>query len=146
MPRRSPALVLVHVVWATSHRRHILPPAFDPLLAAILGHKAHDLACALLAAGCGPDHVHVLLRVAPTIALSDLVQRMKGASTHDVNQRRLLPGRLAWQAGYWAESLGPLDLDTLTHYLRSQRERHDDSHPAERWQFAFDGEPAEGGL
>jgi len=146
MPRRSPALLLVHVVWATSRRRPILPAAFDDTLAALLGNKAHGVACMLLAAGCGFDHVHVVLRLAPTIALADVVQRLKGATAYDVNQRRLLQERLAWQDGYWAESLGPVDLEPLTRYVRQQRLRHDDSHPAERWQFDVDREPAEGGL
>jgi REP element-mobilizing transposase RayT len=109
--------------------------AFDPTLAAILGNKAGALSCVLLAAGCGPDHVHVLLRLAPTVTLADVVQRLKGATAHDVNQGRLLAKHLAWQAGYWAESLGPADLEPLARYLRVQRQHHDESHPAERWHF-----------
>ena len=78
---------------------------------------------------------------------------MKGECSRDINDHRLLPHRLAWQDRYrlawqdryWAESLGPEDFDPLPRYIRHQRERHDDSHPAERWQFA-DQEPATGGL
>jgi putative transposase len=112
----------------------MLPVAFDPMLASILGHKARSLACVLIVAGCGPDHVHVLLRLAPTIALAGAVQSLKGATAHNVNQERLLTEPLTWQAGYWAESLGPADLDPVARYLRLQRQHHDDSHPTERWQ------------
>jgi REP element-mobilizing transposase RayT len=92
----------------------------------------------LLGAGAGPDHVHTLIRLAPAIALSNLVQRLKGGTAFDVNQGRLLPERLEWQAGYFAESLGPADVDHLVGYLLQQRKHHDDSHPAERWQATFD--------
>ncbi|MDP9000711.1 MAG: IS200/IS605 family transposase [Myxococcota bacterium] len=145
VPRRSPALLLVHVVWATRRRRPLLPPAFDATLCATLGDKARGIGCILHVAGCASDHVHAVVRVAPTVKLADLVRQMKGGSSRDINDHRLLPHRLAWQDRYWAESLGPEDFDPLARYIRHQRERHDDSHPAERWQFA-DQEPATGGL
>src|SRR5512138_2820966 len=107
MPRRSPALVLVHAVWATCHRRPVLPPTFDDTLAGILGAKARDLGCALLVAGCADDHVHTVLRLAAAVRLADLMQHIKGGSAYDANRHPLLSQRLVWQAGYWAESLSP---------------------------------------
>ena len=146
MSRRSPALVLVHIVWATRRRRALLPPAFDATLLAMLGDKARRLDSSLLAAGCSDDHVHVVVRVSPTAALSNLVRQLKGASSREISDRALLPGTLSWQDGYWAESLDPDDFDPLAAYVRAQRLRHDDSHPAERWQFDADLQPALGGL
>jgi len=124
----------------------MLPEAFDDLLLAILGRKARDAGCHLLGGGCASDHVHALLRLSPTVALANAVQRLKGATAHDVNQRALLSEHLGWQAGYWAESFGPADAQQLLRYVRVQRFRHDDSHPAERWQLGVDRESANGGL
>ena len=147
MPRRSPALILIHVVWATARRARLLHPSFDPMLIALMGAKARELDCALIVGGCAPDHVHTVFDLAASVPLADLVQRVKGASAHEMN-RTWPPGRLVrWQAGYWAESLGPADLDELGDYVVSQRVRHDGSHPSERWQFGDEREPArEGGL
>jgi putative transposase len=135
-------MLLVHVVWATLRRRPLLQPSFDHILVAIIGKKARDLDCVLLAAGCGSDHVHSLLRLAPSARLADLVQRIKGGSAYDANHQARVPEPIHWQAGYWAESLGPGDFEPLADYVRSQRIRHDPSHPAERWQFDDDWEPA----
>ncbi|HRG96809.1 MAG TPA: IS200/IS605 family transposase [Polyangiaceae bacterium] len=146
MSRHSRARVLVHLVWATRHRRRWLPPTFDEELVAMLGAKAHEAGCCLLAAGCASDHVHALVHVAPTIALAELVQRMKGASAFDINQHRLLEQRFAWQHGYWAESVRPSDGDRLTMYVREQRRHHDEGHTAERWLRDDQTEPASGGL
>lgn len=147
MPRRSPALLLVHVVWATHRRRPVLPPSFDSTLFAILGEKAKAAGARLLAGGCSVDHVHTLVRLSSSGRLADVVQRLKGAAAHDVNDHAQLPERLHWQDGYWAETLGPADFQPLTAYLLAQRTRHDPSHPAERWQFDTpDWEPAFGGL
>ena len=112
----------------------------------MLGDNARRLNSSLLAAGCADDHVHVVVRISPAAALSDLVRQLKGASSHDISARALLPGGFSWQDGYWAESLGPDDFDRLTTNVRAQRHRHDDSNPAERWQFDADREPALGGL
>jgi putative transposase len=146
MPARSPAFVLIHVVWATRDRRCLLRPEFDEDLASILGKKARAVGCDLLAAGSASDHVHVLLRLDHAVALAHAVQRLKGATSYDVNHHDPLSEHFAWQAGYWAESLCPADLDPLARYLRTQRQHHDDSNPAERWQLATDGEPTSGGL
>ena len=90
----------------------------------------------------------MIVRLSPTATLADLAHDLKGASAHDINRRALLPWRLAWQAGYWAESLSPADISPLRAYLRFQRAHHDDSHPAEIWQRSLTSlEPARpGGL
>jgi REP element-mobilizing transposase RayT len=142
MPSRSPALLLVHVVWATARRRPILEPSFDDTLIGIVGGRAQRLGCQLLVGGCAHDHLHAVLRLAATVPLSELVHRIKGGSAYDVNHQLPNARPLFWQAGYWAESLGPADLDPLIQYVRGQRLHHDLSHPAERWQFGDDCQPA----
>jgi REP-associated tyrosine transposase len=147
MPRRSPSLLLVHVVWATVRRLALLDAARDERLLAIVGAKASEIGCDLLAAGCARDHVHAVFDLSACVRLADLVQRVKGASAYEINRSRLVPRSIRWQRGYWAESVGTADLDPLCRYVRSQRIRHDESHPAERWQFSEQGEPArKGGL
>jgi putative transposase len=134
MNQGSPVLVLVHVVWATKARRPLLPPSFDGVLTDLLRRKAHGLGCELVAVGCASDHVHVVTRLTPVVALSTLVQRLKGGSAHDINADALMPVRIAWNPRYWAESLSTADLDAVIHYVLSQRRHHELSAPAELWQ------------
>jgi putative transposase len=136
MHNHSHSTVLVHAVWSTERRSRVLPVGFDARLAALLARKANALGCAPLAIGIASDHVHALLRLASTVALADVVQRLKGASARDVNAEGLLRATLRWQSGYWAESLAPADTEPLRRYLLAQRAHHDDSHPAELWQLA----------
>ena len=135
MHSHSHATVLVHLVWPTQRRAPILPVDFDAPLAALLAGKAQALGCPLLGVGIAPDHVHVALRLASTVALADVVQGMKGASAHDLKASRRLGVVLRWQGGYWAESFAPADADPRLRYLRAQRSHHDDSHPVELWQM-----------
>jgi len=69
--------------------------------------------------------VHVIARLSSSVALGELVRRMKGASAH-----------VAWQLGYWAESLSPAVLNPTIDYVTRQRQHHDAAHPAERWAMA----------
>ena len=132
MPRRSPSVVLVHLVWATSQRRPYLVPALDERVCAILGQKAGELRCQLLAAGCASDHVHVVVRLASTVAVSELVQRMKGASARELNQGAVVPRDFGWQDGYWAESVDPANVEATSCYVRAQRQHHTEPHPPGR--------------
>lgn len=124
----------------------MLPQSTDATLARILGSKARRIGCTLLACGGGVDHVHAVVHLAATVAVADLVRRLKGATAYDVNHHEFFGERLVWQDGYWAESVSPADLTPLLRYVRTQREHHDDSHPAERWQTDMAREPAAGGL
>jgi REP element-mobilizing transposase RayT len=131
---------LFHAVWATASRRASLEEQFDEELIRIMGQKARDVGCSLLAAGCAPDHVHVVARLASTTTVADLVCRMKGGGAFDA--RRALGRReIVWQRGYWAESIDVMSLDDVVRYVRSQRTKHDASHPAERWQQATHAAP-----
>jgi putative transposase len=55
----------------------------------------------------------------------DLFGQLKGASSHEVNQR-LGKGRklLEWQSGYGVLSFGSKDLEWVEAYIRNQRRHH----------------------
>ena len=124
MPRHARATLLVHLVWTTKRRRQILPIEADPLLTDLFRKKADAAGCPLLGVGIASNHVHVIAKVATHVTLADLVQRLKGAVSFEVNTRSLLPTRLRWQTGYWAESFGPRSLDRLLRYVANQRVHH----------------------
>ncbi len=100
----------------------------------MMGEAAARVRCKLIACGVAPDHVHVVARVGSTTTAAQLVQRLKGNVAHEINERcgeRVVE----WQQGYWAESIAPADLGPLGKYFERQRWHHDNSHPAESWQF-----------
>ena len=136
MSRHSNVNVLVHMVWTTQLRRAALRPDFDVALGAMLFDKAAEIGCPLLGSGIASDHVHVVIRLERSVTLATLAQGLKGSTAHRTNSRHDWSTPLHWQAGYWAESVSPSDLDPLLRYLRRQRSHHDESHPAELWQFA----------
>ncbi len=131
----SSASLFAHLVWATRHRASKLEPSADASLAALLERKARRLDARILAAGNAADHVHVLLRYPPRVSVAQIAHLLKGASSRALN--RLAPNHsLAfWQVGYWAESVGPTDLDPLVGYIRQQRAHHRAHAGLEPWEL-----------
>ncbi len=90
------------------------------------------------------DYMHLAISIPPTILISDLVGKLKGASSHDVNQR-LGMGRkiLEWQPGYGVVSFGTKDLDWVKAYVRDQRRHHAQGNVHDRLERNTSDENAE---
>ena len=70
-------------------------------------------------------HVHAVVTIQPTLLISEFIGRLKGGSSHDVNQAmRLRHKVLEWQNGYGVVSFGTRDLPWVIEYVRNQREHH----------------------
>jgi putative transposase len=74
------------------------------------------------------DHVHLLLSVPPNIAVSDLVQRLKGRSSRKMldefgELRRQFWGQHLWACGYFAASSGNVTDEVIAQYIEMQTEK-----------------------
>ncbi|HEY3129170.1 MAG TPA: IS200/IS605 family transposase [Acidobacteriota bacterium] len=70
------------------------------------------------------DHIHLAVRVPPTITLSTWIGQLKGSSSHYINHQTGRRHRLDWQEGYGAVSFGRKDLESVCDYIRRQKEHH----------------------
>jgi putative transposase len=70
-------------------------------------------------------HVHIVVTIPPTVAISEWIGQLKGASAHEINQQT---GHndvtLQWQSGYGVVSFGTGDLEWVKAYVRNQRRHH----------------------
>ena len=131
--------LLVHLAWATQRREPLIPAEADRWMHELLTEKVDDLGCEPYAIGCASDHVHVLLRHPPTVAVFDLVQRLKSHATKKWNQLGRFEGRLSWAPGYWAQSTDPRAdvVDPIVLGIDDHRSKH---HAGEEWERSFDDE------
>ncbi len=70
------------------------------------------------------DHVHLLIGLRPSKAVSDLVQEIKKGSTTWINDQKLVIGRFSWQEGFAAFSYSPEALPNVIRYIENQEEHH----------------------
>jgi REP element-mobilizing transposase RayT len=116
----------LHIVWHTKSSMPLLTPQVETLVHHYLRGKLISLPGAYVHEIGGTEtHVHVAVSVAPTVLVSDLIGKLKGASSHEANQK-LGSGRklLEWQSGYGVVSFGTKDLSWAKDYVRNQREHH----------------------
>ena len=78
----------------------------------------------LLAIHCMPDHMHILVRQKPSMALSDLVREIKTGATNHINENRWVAGRFAWQEGFGAFSYSHPQLMDVIRYIQNQEQHH----------------------
>jgi len=76
------------------------------------------------------DHVHVVVRLALKVAISDWVQRTKGTSARTVNSTYPdLEQRFRWQESYGVLTFGAKQLDFVVNYVQQQKDRQNRIEP-----------------
>jgi putative transposase len=112
----------LHLIWHTKASLPLLAPEVESLVHHYLrGRLINTPGAFVHAVGGTETHVHVVVTLAPTILISNLVGKLKGASAHEANQK-LTHGRkvLEWQTGYGVVSFGKKDLKWVVDYVNHQ--------------------------
>lgn len=114
-----------HMVWATHKRAPLIGKAIEAQLHRFLADKAADLECEVYAVNGMADHVHMVLSIPPHRSVSDVVQKLKGASSHHMNTF-LAPadGHFAWQRGFGSLTVGERQRSVAVAYVQNQKEHH----------------------
>ncbi|MDD3536442.1 MAG: transposase [Candidatus Cloacimonetes bacterium] len=70
------------------------------------------------------DHIHLLIGLNPTIAISTFVQKVKTNSSRFMNNRAWVTRKFEWQEGYGAFSVSKSKRNQVREYIRNQVEHH----------------------
>ncbi|MBT6936179.1 MAG: IS200/IS605 family transposase [Candidatus Marinimicrobia bacterium] len=123
MPQ-SLSYILIHLVFTTKNRYPCLDDLIRPKLYAYLSTVARDMGCECYRVGGMADHVHLAIRLSRTLTSAKLVEKLKTASNKWLKTQTDELKNFEWQNGYGVFSVGPSDLDALTHYIDNQEEHH----------------------
>ena len=115
----------VHLVFVTKRRRCVLDSEVLEKLRPIFSKVCKDFAAVLVDIDGQRDHLHLLVNYPPKVAVSSLVNSLKGASSYVL--RRRLP-RIAkcysknslWSPSYFAASCGGAPLEAIKRYIQQQ--------------------------
>lgn len=81
------------------------------------------------------DHTHALIDLPTNLTIEQVVQLLKGSSSHWINQNRLVRGKFAWGHGYGAFSVSQSDISRVANYIARQEEHHRKRSFAEEYQI-----------
>jgi putative transposase len=118
-----------HLVFTTKYRRGaITTDRVRELLKDVLTSVASDMGAEIEAVEADGDHVHILLSYPPHLALSRLVNIMKGVSSRRLRQQNwpevqhVLWGDHFWSPSYCVVSCGGSPLDIIKSYVEMQND------------------------
>lgn len=117
----------VHLVFTTKYRRGALTDRVREFLRPAMEKVCADFGATLEAFDGEDDHVHLLVGYPPKVALSSLVNSLKGATSRLVRKREFpevkerLWGDAFWSPSYCAVSCGGAPLDVIKDYIENQR-------------------------
>jgi len=116
----------VHLVFVTKYRRRVLTEVAHETLRAIFAKVCQDFEAVLADSSGEDDHVHLLVEYPPKVAVSTLVNSLKGVSSRRLRQQhpdiaaRYYNGVL-WSPSYIAASCGGAPLSIIRQYIEEQR-------------------------
>lgn len=114
--------LLYHIVFATKERLPFITNELRADLHAYLGGTARGLDGIALEVGGVADHVHVLTKIKPTIAVAEFIKQLKADSSRWANKKT--HGRFAWQTRYGAFSVSESQVEKVRTYIRNQEKHH----------------------
>lgn len=113
-----------HLVWATKERQLLINNKREAKLYPYIVGKADSINCIIHSINGTENHVHVIASIPPKMAIAEFVKRIKGSSSHYLNQNFPNLPKFAWQEGYGVFSLGGKQLDTAIAYVENQKIHH----------------------
>lgn len=116
--------IYIHIVFAVQGRQNLIKKEHREELHKYITGVIRNKQQKLIAINSVSDHVHILIGMKPTIALSDLVRDIKANSSTFIKKKRWLKGRFNWQEGFGAFSYAHSQLDVIVKYIQNQEKHH----------------------
>ena len=114
----------IHLVWGTKDSQPLLAKDIRPLVFEHIKDKARLEGYHIDAINGVADHVHCLMSLPPRFSISEVVNKLKGESSHWINAEKLTKTHFAWQGGFGAFSVSESDIGRVREYIAKQEQHH----------------------
>ena len=122
-----------HFVWITKFRYPILKGEVALRTRELLKQGCEARNIKIIKGSVGRDHVHMLLSCPTDMSPSQIMQYLKGRSSHMLQEefpklKKQYWGQHMWARGYFCGTVGEVDDETIRHYIETQgqEESNDD--------------------
>ena len=116
--------LLFHIIYSTKYRKPTINLDWQDDLYGYIGGIVREQKGTLLKIGGVEDHVHLLAKLSPTIAISDVLRKIKSNSSKWLNERSDVIRKFEWQSGYAAFSVSESQVPAVSQYIAKQEEHH----------------------
>lgn len=109
--------LLYHIVFSTKERQPFIDDQLKPSLFAYLGGIVRGIGGTALIVNGTADHVHMLMVMPPTVAISDALRTIKTNSSGWIHKKWPDRRRFAWQTGYAAFTVSASNRKLVYDYI-----------------------------
>lgn len=117
----------VHLVFVTKYRKLVFTKEVMQELKEIFKSVCEDFNAALVEFDGECDHVHLLVNYPPKVAVSKLVNSLKGVSSRLIRNKgypsiqKALWDKSLWSPSYFAGSCGGVSIAVIRQYIEDQQ-------------------------
>lgn len=115
---------LYHIVINTYRREKTIPNLPSEYLYKYIWGIVNNKKCKLYRINGIENHIHLLVELNPSVALSDLMRDIKYNSSRWAKQQTYFPQFKGWGKEYGAFSCGIRNKQAIINYIDNQREHH----------------------
>ena len=116
--------LLTHIIFSTKDRMPLIDAEVKPELLAYLGGMVREVNGKAYGINGTADHIHLLVSLPPTIALSDAMKIVKANSSRWISEKWSTRKAFGWQTGYGAFSVSRSNVPDVLKYIANQEEHH----------------------
>lgn len=120
------SLLNYHFVFCPRYRRKIFKiNGVEDRFKQIITDVCKELDIEIVAMECHIDHVHLFLNTLPNIAPSDIMHRLKGASSRLIRKEFIQLSKMPslWTRSYFVSTAGNVSSETIQKYVEEQKTR-----------------------
>jgi putative transposase len=114
----------LHLIWTTFDRELMLTKLAAVKASRFLTGYALEKGIYMKTNYFNAEHVHALIDLPTNKSIEEVMQLLKGGSSHWINEKRLLRGKFSWGRGYGAFSVSHSHVDRVAAYIAKQKEHH----------------------
>ncbi|HKV41737.1 MAG TPA: IS200/IS605 family transposase [Blastocatellia bacterium] len=124
MSQHSYSRCWLHMTWATLRRQPCLSKQVAAKVSDFLTDYAPGKGIYIVINYVNPEHVHSLIDLPTGLKIEEAFKLLKGASSHWINQNRIVESKFRWGRGYGAFSVSHSNVDRVARYIANQEEHH----------------------
>ena len=113
-----------HVVFGTKFRKPTIPDVHCQLLYKYIWGIIENKKCKLYRINGCEEHIHLLVDIHPTIAVSTFVKDLKVSTSIWLKQQREFQNFEGWSEGFGIFTVSHADKDRVIEYIKNQKEHH----------------------
>ena len=113
-----------HVVFGTKFRKPTRPDVHCQLLYKYIWGIIENKKCKLYRINGCEEHIHLLVDIHPTIAVSTFVKDLKVSTSLWLKQQREFQNFEGWSEGFGIFTVSHSDKDRVIEYIKNQKEHH----------------------